>query len=83
MNTEIKKASHEGKLRIGEKELTCAVLDGGARIITQSAVFKAFERTKRGRIKGEIRVPNMPNLPSFIDANNLSIDACDELICSL
>lgn len=58
-------------LKIGEKELPCAVLIGGARILTKSAVFRAFERTKRGRIKGEIRVPNMPELPSFIDANNL------------
>jgi len=67
----ILKATHEGKLKIGEKELPCAVLIGGARILTKSAVFRAFERTKRGRIKGEIRVHNMPELPSFIDANNL------------
>lgn len=65
------KATHFGKLNIGERELNCAVLEDGSRIISKSAVFKAFERTKRGRKKGEVRVIDMPNLPSFIDANNL------------
>lgn len=62
------KATHEGKLEIGELELSCAVLEDGTRIISRNAIFKAFGRTKRGRGKEEVRVPNMP---SFIDANNL------------
>jgi len=62
------KATHEGKLKIGELELSCAVLEDGTRIISRNAIFKAFGRTKRGRGKEEVRVPNMP---SFIDANNL------------
>lgn len=65
-------ATHFGKLSLGEKELTCAVLEDGSRVISRNAVFKAFGRTKRGRKKGEIRVANMPELPSFIDANNLT-----------
>lgn len=68
----ILKATHFGKLNIGDKELTCAVLEDGSRIISRSAIFKAFGRTKRGRKKGEVRVANMPELPSFIDANNLT-----------
>jgi len=62
------KATHEGILPIGNTELNVAVLEDGTRIITQSAVFKAFGRTKRGRALHEKRVPNMP---AFIDANNL------------
>lgn len=62
------KATHEGKIQIGENELSVAVLEDGTRVITQSAVFKSFGRTKRGRMKDDIRVPNMP---AFIDANNL------------
>lgn len=62
------KATHEGKITIGENELNVAVLEDGTRVITQSAVFKAFGRTKRGRMKDDIRVPNMP---AFIDANNV------------
>lgn len=62
------KATHEGKLKIGDVELNVAVLEDGTRIITQSAVFKAFGRTKRGRSKDDIRVLNRP---TFIDAKNL------------
>lgn len=69
---EVLKATHYGVMNIGEIELPCAVLEDGSRIISRNAVFKAFGRTKRGRKKGEIRVAGMPELPSFIDANNLS-----------
>lgn len=62
------KATHEGKMIIGESELNCAVLEDGTRVISRNAIFKAFGRTKRGRAKNEVRVPNMP---SFIDAYNL------------
>ena len=68
MAEKILKATHQGSLKIGDKELECAVLENGARVISRNAVFRAFSRTKRGRAKKETRVPNMP---AFIDANNL------------
>lgn len=49
-------ATHEGKIHLGENELNVAVLEDGTRIITQSEVFKAFGRTKRGRAKNDLRV---------------------------
>ena len=55
-------------IRIGDKELRCAVLSDGTRVISRNAVFRAFGRTKRGRAKSEQREPNMP---SFLDAKNL------------
>jgi hypothetical protein len=64
----ILKATHQGELPIGDIILPCAVLEDGTRIITYSAIFKAFGRTKRGRAKGEIRVLNVP---AFLDAKNL------------
>ena len=67
-NSKPLKATHEGKIRIGDVDLNVAVLEDGTRIITQSAVFKAFGRTKRGRSKDDIRVLNRP---AFIDARNL------------
>ncbi|KQC33869.1 hypothetical protein AAU57_11410 [Nonlabens sp. YIK11] len=70
------KATHEGKIKIGDTELSVAVLQDETRVITQSAVFKAFGRTKRGRKIGEVRVPNMP---AFIDANNLQPFINEEL----
>lgn len=68
MTNKLLKATHQGELPIGETILPCAVLEDGTRVITKSAVFKAFGRSKRGRNLGEVRVPNMP---AFIDANNL------------
>ncbi len=64
----ILKATHEGELQIGGNTLNCYVLDDGSRIISRNAVFRAFGRTHRGRSKDENRVPEMP---AFIDANNL------------
>lgn len=79
--SELLKATHQGELKLGENApvLPCAVLENGTRIITKSAIFKALGRTKRGRVKGEVRVPNMPDLPSFIDANNLQPFINEEL----
>lgn len=65
---QILRATHQGTLKIGEREMPCAVLDNGTRIISRNAIFKAFGRTKRGRKKDEVRVLNMP---AFIDAKNL------------
>jgi hypothetical protein len=61
-------ATHEGKLFLDGIELNVAVLQDGTRIIKQAAVFKAFGRTKRGRMKDDIRVPNRP---AFLDAKNI------------
>ncbi|GAC1427764.1 MAG: hypothetical protein NVS3B19_09540 [Ginsengibacter sp.] len=67
MTTKIQ-ATHEGKIKLGESELNVAVLQDGTRIISKTAIFKAFGRTQRGRPKGTERVLNMP---AFLDANNL------------
>ncbi len=61
-------STHHGVLKIAGTSLTCDVLEDGTRIISKSAIFRAFKRTKRGRMKDDVRVPNMP---SFIDAKNL------------
>jgi hypothetical protein len=60
------KATHEGKITIGKMEIPCAVLANGVRIISYSAVFKAFGRTKRGTQKDRV-----PNMPAFLNSNNL------------
>ena len=80
MNKEILRATHQGILPIAGKELSCAVLEDGTRIISRNAIFKAFGRTKRGRKIDEIRVLNMP---SFIDANNIQPYINKELRCEL
>lgn len=64
----ILKATHFGKIMIGEKELTCAVLEDGTRILSSTAMFKAFDRATRGKSKEESAGEN---LPAFVNANNL------------
>lgn len=76
---DILKATHFGIIKIGEKELKCVVLEDGSRIINRNTVFIAFGRKAGGRKKDDVRVPSKPNLPSFIDAKNLSEFITDEL----
>lgn len=66
----ILKATHFGKITIGEKELTCAVLEDGTRILSNTAMFKAFDRTRYGKDKPE---KGMDQMPQFISANNLKL----------
>lgn len=61
------KATHFGALKIGEKELNCAVLEDGTRVLSNTAIFKAFDRPRKGKGKEIYRT----EMPSFIDANNL------------
>ncbi len=68
MDKQLLKATHEGKIQLGETELTVAVLEDGTRLINYSAIFKAFGRTKRGAQNDGSRVHNMP---AFLNANNL------------
>jgi hypothetical protein len=70
------KAVNEGKVHIGEMNLNCAVLEDGTRIITYSAVFEAFGRTKRGAQRDEGRVHDMP---AFLNAKNLQPFVGDDL----
>lgn len=70
------RATHEGKVTLGATDLNVAVLDDGTRIISKTAIFKAFGRTQRGRPKGTERVLNMP---AFLDANNLQPFVSEDL----
>lgn len=60
--------TYSGTVNIGGKELGCAVLDDGTRVLTSTAVFKAFDRPRKGKGIADQRAANMP---SFVDANNL------------
>lgn len=62
------KVSYAGKVNIGNKQLSCAVLDNGERILTNTAIFQAFNRPRKGKPSEEYR---LQNVPAFITANNL------------
>jgi len=70
MTEKILKATHEGKLKIGKTIISCAVLEDGSRIISQTGLLKAFGRAQEGRKnnKGNLPVLLAPkNLRPFID----------------
>lgn len=70
------KSTHQGILKILNKELPCVVLEDGTRIIQQASVFKAFNRPQRGLRSSEARELS---LPSFLDAKNLRCYLTDEI----
>lgn len=70
-------AKYEGVLKLGDKELPCAVLSDNSRILTASSVFNAFDRPRKGKSSEEYRVDRMP---AFINANNLQPFVSQELI---
>lgn len=64
------KALYKGKLPIGGLELECAVLDDGTRVLTQAAVFKAFERPRKG-MNSRLEIDGT-RIPPFLAAKNLT-----------
>jgi len=64
---DLPKATHTGKLIIGDLEIECAVLDNGTRLISESSAFKILGRKRKGRKK-----KGMDQVPVVISAKNLS-----------
>lgn len=65
----VPRATHEGTLKIGAKEIGCAVLENGQRVITQSSFMKALGRARQA--KGRQYYDGDVNLPAFLTAKNL------------
>lgn len=57
-------ATHRGYIEIGDIEIPCAVLENGKRIISQTGLFKSFDRPRKGEVRQE-------GLPSILGAKNL------------
>lgn len=70
------KATHQGMLKIMGKELPCMVLEDGRRVVSQTSVFKAFNRPQRGL---RSQVERELALPSFLDAKNLRCFITEEI----
>jgi len=65
-------ATHKGILDIAGSEVACAVLSNGKRIISQTSLFSAFDRPRKGEKRQE-------GLPSIIGASNLVTYVTDEV----
>lgn len=72
MSLDVYECTHKGGLILGDKKISCAVLSNNKRIITQTGLFDAFERPR----KGEKR---LDGLPSIIGAKNLLPFVTDEV----
>ncbi|MFZ5523209.1 MAG: P63C domain-containing protein [Pseudomonadota bacterium] len=69
---EIFQATHRGILTIADAEVACAVLSNGKRVISQTSLFSAFDRPRKGEKRQD-------GLPSIIGASNLLQYVDDDL----
>lgn len=62
-------AYYTGELDIGGSKLSCAVLEDGTRVLTQSDMMRALGRARQA--KGRQHYKGDVNLPAFLTAQNL------------
>ena len=72
---EAKKTDYTGILRIGDREIACAVLPDGRRVLSRTTVLRAMGRT--GKAKGGRQYDE--DLPVFLTAENLQPYITQEL----
>lgn len=76
--TVMPRASYNGEIVIAGRKLSCAVLDNGKRVVTQSTVLGALGRTPTPK-GGTGIIGSVSGLPSFLAAENLQPFISDEL----
>lgn len=69
-------ASHTGSLMIGDREIACAVLDDGSRVLTQETMLTTLGRARKA--KGGTGSESS-SLPPFLAAQNLRPFVSEEL----
>ena len=74
----IPKATHTGELQIGPVTIECAVLDNGARVLTQAAFLRALDRSSRPQGKGA----RFEQIAPFLASDNLKPYITKELAAS-
>jgi hypothetical protein len=79
MGENILKATHDGFIKINEKEIACAVLEDGTRLLTQQGFLKAIGRARSA--KGGTGA-TADNSVAFLKANNLKQFISKELEAS-
>lgn len=68
-NKKYQKATHSGIIKIGEKEIRCAVLEDGTRVINQTSMYKALGR--KGNPRKSDKNDHPSQVPSFLDYKGL------------
>ncbi len=77
MNGNIRYAIREGKLRIGEVELNCAVLDDETRVLTQKTFLQAIGHSRPAG--GRVQKAAIENLPFFLASPALTPSISEDL----
>lgn len=65
------KATHKGKLQVGDTELDCAVLEDKTRVLSERAVTKALGGKRGGSHWLRKKENTGPSLPVYLSAKNL------------
>src|SRR5690349_3107522 len=76
-NKDLPEALYTGEIAIGDIRLTCAVLEDGTRVLTQSDMMRALGRARQAKGRGFYDADE--NLPAFLTAKNLKPFIPDEL----
>lgn len=65
----VQQATHDGTIQIGDRELVCAVLEDGTRVVAQGTLLTALGRARRpkGRGEGGGIIMFAANLRKFVD----------------
>lgn len=74
----IPKATHIGRIAISDREITCAVLENGERVLTQETFLTAIGRAAKAKA-GTGSTSMVDGLPPFLSAENLKPFIDDEL----
>lgn len=69
----IPRATHEGKITIGGVTISCAVLEDGRRVLSESGVLRALGTSPSGTAHNAAKLPDghPERLPMFVASNNL------------
>jgi hypothetical protein len=79
-NAELPQATHAGRLRIAGREIICAVLDDGTRVLNQETFLTAIGRAAKAKAgTGSTRMNQVDELPPFLAAKNLKPFIYDDL----
>ena len=76
-SSSIKKETHNGILRIGEREIACAVLEGGIRVLSTRGFNRAMGARTQGTPKGGRT--GARHLPAFMASKNLESFISEDL----
>jgi len=76
---QIPRASYNGQLKIADREVDCAVLENGTRLLTQRTFLSAIGRSRSSGGTGTPRLSLIKGLPPFLVAENLQPFISDEL----